>query len=280
MLVPMSAILGHARAEGYGVGAFDVPNLETATAVLEAAQQLNSPVIIAVPPSVLAFQHFEVFVHGIRMLADPLDVPVAIILDHGQSYEICMRAIKAGMTAVMFDGSKLPFEENVRITKEIVKVAHSLNVSVEAEVGHVGSGDMTPEQIANLLTDPEKAAQFVEQTGVDCLAVAVGTIHGHYRGEPQIRFELIEKIATLTQIPLVLHGGSSTGEQNLRKAIECGINKINVFSDMSAEAVDRMKSLLSSNARPRINDVLLSARDGFGKVSGYYMKLFGSNGKG
>lgn len=279
MLVPMNVILEHARVNRYGVGSFDVPNLETATAVLEAAQEHQSPVIIAIPGSVIGLQQFEVFVSAIRMLAEPMDIPVAMVLDHGRDYDYCVRSIRAGTTAVMFDGSDLPFEENMRITKDIVKVAHALGVSVEAEVGHVGSDDLTPEEIAKSLTEPDKAVEFVKETGVDCLAVAVGTIHGHYKGEPHIHFDLIKEIADKTGVPLVLHGGSSTGEENLQKSIEHGICKINIYSDMSKHAIDGVQSLLSANPRARMNDVLLTISNSFGTVAGNYMKMFGSAGK-
>ncbi|GCL74285.1 class II fructose-bisphosphate aldolase [Paenibacillus naphthalenovorans] len=279
MLVPMKEILTHAVQNHYAVGSFDVPNLETATAVLEAAQENVSPVVIAVPETFFPFQQFEVFVKAIRLLAEPLDIPVALILDHGRSYDSCMRAIHAGMTTVMFDGSDLPYDENLAITKEIVKVAHSLGITVEAEVGHVARNGLTSEEISKLLTNPAQAAEFVNETQVDCLAVAVGTIHGKYKGEPKIHFDLLEQIQRATQIPLVLHGGSSTGEENLQRAISFGIRKINIYTDMAVAAKESVVSLLEQNdPKTRINDILIATKQSFGQVAGYYMRLFGSAG--
>jgi fructose-bisphosphate aldolase, class II len=280
MLVPMSVLLEHAKEEKYAVGSFDVPNLETATAVLEAAQENRSPVIVAVPESFFPFQQFEVFVSAIRALAEPLDIPVALILDHGRSFNSCMRAIKAGMTTVMFDGSSLPFDENMAITKDVVKAAHAVGITVEAEVGHVAPNGLSAEEIAKTLTAPDKAAEFVRETGVDCLAVAVGTIHGKYKGEPRIRFDLLKQIRDLTNIPLVLHGGSSTGEENLLKAISLGICKINIYTDMAVQAKESVRSLLEEDdPKTRINDLLLATKKSFGEVAGSYMRLFGSAGK-
>jgi fructose-bisphosphate aldolase class II len=280
MLVPMSVLMEHAKEEKYAVGSFDVPNLETATAVLEAAQENRSPVIVAVPESFFPFQQFEVFVSAIRALAEPLDIPVALILDHGRSFNSCMRAIKAGMTTVMFDGSSLPFDENMAITKDVVKAAHAVGITVEAEVGHVAPNGLSAEEIAKTLTAPDKAAEFVRETGVDCLAVAVGTIHGKYKGEPRIRFDLLKQIRDLTNIPLVLHGGSSTGEENLLKAISLGICKINIYTDMAVQAKESVRSLLEEDdPKTRINDLLLATKKSFGEVAGSYMRLFGSAGK-
>lgn len=279
MLVPMIHLLQHAKKEKYAVGSFDVHNLEMAIGVIQAAQEAESPVIVAVPEGNFAIQNFEIFIGAIRKMAEQVDIPIALILDHGRSYESCMRAIKAGMTTVMFDGSDLPFEENLSITRDIVKAAHALGITVEAEVGHVAAPGLSAEEIAKMLTDPAKAQEFVQRTNVDCLAVAVGTIHGKYKGEPNIRFDLLEEIRERTSIPLVLHGGSSTGEENLQRAIQLGITKINIYTDMAVAAKEHIHSLLQNDPNTRINDLLIATRQSFAQVAGFYMKMFGSAGK-
>lgn len=279
MLVPMIDLLKHADAEKYAVGSFDVHNLEMAIGVLEAAQKHDSPVIVAIPEANFKIQQFEVFVNAIRELAEPLDIPVALLLDHGRSYESCVRAIKAGMTTVMYDGSDLPFEENVATTEALVKVAKPLGITVEAEVGHVAKPGLSADEIAKMVTQPSKAVEFVERTGVDCLAVAIGTIHGKYKGEPRIRFDLLEEIRGLVQIPLVLHGGSSTGVENIQRAIQSGISKVNIYTDMADAARDNIFKTLQKDPSTRINDLLIATKESFAEVSGYYMQMFGSAGQ-
>jgi fructose-bisphosphate aldolase class II len=279
MLVPMKDLMLHAKEARYAVGSYDVPNLETAASVLQAAVDHESPVIIAFPEGFFTQQNVEVMVQAIRSLADPLDIPVALILDHGRSYNSCIRAIKAGMTTVMFDGSELPFDENMAITKAVVQAAHAVGVTVEAEVGHVAQPGASADLVAKALTDPQKALEFVQTTGIDCLAVAVGTIHGKYKGEPKIYFELLDELSKLINIPLVLHGGSSTGEENLQKAISLGICKINIYTDMSNAAKQNIIDLLAKDdPKTRINDIFIAAKKGFGDMAGHYMKVFGSAG--
>ncbi len=279
MLVPMGELLRDALQRKYAVGAFDVPNLETAEGVLEAAVENDSPVIMAVPEVFLKGIRFETLIGDFREEAIPLKVPVALILDHGRSYESCVRAIQAGMTSVMFDGSSLPYEENVRITKEIAKAAHAVGITVEAEIGHVGQG-AEYEKTEGALTKPEEALRFVQETGVDALAVAVGTAHGQYKGEPKIHYDLLSAIFDTVKLPLVLHGGSFTGDERLKKSIEYGVAKVNIYTDMSTEAKKRIKKALDERwDKTRMNNLVLEARLAFKDVSAHYMQLFGSAGK-
>lgn len=283
MLFPMGPLLKHAHAHRYALGAFDVPNMETAAAVLEAAAEARAPVIIAIPETFFNFNPFEVLVASIRQMAEPLEIPVALILDHGRSFESCMRAIRAGMTSVMIDTSTLPLDENIKATREVVRAAHAVGVTVEAEVGHVGRGaDFTVnvDDIQRTLTVPEEALEFVQATQVDCLAVAVGTAHGHYRGTPTIYFDRLERINSLLGIPLVLHGGSSTGDERLARSIQYGIAKVNIYTDMAYRAKDLVEQLLAAkDPGHRVNDVLRVARQGFKEVSSHYIKLFGGQGQ-
>ncbi len=282
MLVPMTEILAKAREGSYGIGSFDIVNMETCGVVLETALELRSPVIIAVPERFGELCGFENLVKAITYLAATLPIPVASILDHGRDYDSCLRAIRAGMTTVMMDGSRLPFDENVAVTREVVKAAHAAGVSVEGEVGHVGRGKHSAEEAEDkgAYTTPEEAAEFVRLTGVDALAVSVGTAHGVYTGEPHIDFELLRAIDAVAGVPLVLHGGSSTGDERLARSVREGVRKINIFTDMSIKGVQNARAVLEKEGEATSALTLLTAvREGFREVSAHYMHLFGSVGK-
>ena len=284
MLVPMSDLLRRAQKGRYAVGSFDVPNLETAHAVLSAAVALRSPVILAIPETFFALTSFEPLVASMNALATTLDIPVATILDHGKSFESVVRAIRAGMTSVMFDGSALSLEENIRQMKEIARLAHAVGVSVEGEVGIVGRGEAyheRPELVSQGLTDPQDALRFARETGVDALAVAVGTVHGHYTREPTIHYDLLDRIASLTGLPLVLHGGSSTGDARLSESTQHGICKVNIYTDMSTAAMARLRDTFGSDKHQsmRVNDVLGEVKIAFQETSAHYMRVFGSAGQ-
>ena len=283
MLYPMREMLERAKQERYAVGAFDVLNMETCLGVLESAVAMRSPVIIAIPEAFGQYCGLDNLVAACRHMAGPLDIPVAIILDHGQSYDSCIRAIKAGMTTVMFDGSKLPLSENMAITREVVRAARAVGISVEAEVGHVGSGQASAEAGSGdhtKLTDPAEAVEFVQATGVDALAVAVGTAHGIYAGTPRIEYELLRTLAREVPVPLVLHGGSSTGDERLAQAVADGICKVNIFTDMSVKAVDDIRAMVNGpKGKAWMGSLAGQAKASFAEVSGHYMKLFGSAGR-
>jgi ketose-bisphosphate aldolase len=283
MLVPMKEMLEKAKRERYAIGAFDVLNLETCKGVLDAAVELRSPVIVAVPEAFGDICGLDALIGSFKILAAPLDIPVAIILDHGPSYESCIRAIRAGMTTVMFDGSRLSMAENIAITREVVKAARAVGVTVEAEVGHVGSGMASAESADGdhtKFTDPAEAVEFVKATGVDALAVAVGTAHGLYAGTPKIEYELLKTLSKEVPVPLVLHGGSSTGDERLAQAVADGIQKINIFTDMSVKAVADIKASMDDpKGRVWMGSIAGQALASFKEVSAHYMKLFGSVGK-
>lgn len=276
MLVPMGELLQEGLRAGYAVGSFDACNLEGAEAILEAAVENSSPVILAIAESFFADVRFESLVGAVREEAAPLRVPVAILLDHGLGFESSIRALRAGVTSVMFDGSALPYDENVRITRDVVAAAHAVGVTAEAEIGHVGQGTEY-ERDARNLTTAEEAALFAAETGVDALAVAVGTAHGHYRGEPAIDYERLAAIAGAVRLPLVLHGGSSTGDERLKRSIQYGVAKVNIYTDMTAEAIRRIKRLLDEKPDTvRLNPIVQETRAAFRDVAGHYMRLFGS----
>ena len=237
MLVNNNEMLKEAKKNKSVVYQFNINNLEWTRFILEKCNELKVPVILGVSEGATKYMGgYNVVVYLVRALISDLniDIPVSIHLDHGSSFESCKKAIDAGFTSVMIDASKYELEENIRITKDVVAYAHRFNASVEAEIGHVGGiEDGVSSNI--LLADYDECVHFVKATGIDSLAPAIGTVHGIYKGELNIDYELISKLSKGLDVPLVMHGGSSLDDAILLKSIECGINKINVNSDLQAE---------------------------------------------
>jgi fructose-bisphosphate aldolase class II len=231
----MKEIVDKAYAGKYGVPAVSGGNESMLRACIEAAEETNSPVIIISGNRGTYDPMFYGFMT--RHIANSASVPVALCLDHSPSFEDAMLGIRAGYSAVMVDRSMLPYEENVKQVKEIVRIAHSVGVTVEAELGHVGQGNNYAVDGNTALTDPKQALQYIEEAGVDCLAVAIGTAHGAYVGVPKLRFELLAEIDKACKIPLVLHGGSGSGDENIHKACSMGISKVNIVNDLMQAAV-------------------------------------------
>lgn len=277
MLVTMKEILDRAKTGKYGVTAPNVQSEDTVRAVIEVAEKYNAPMII----DVNTFIHPDLpwFIGMIRDLASKASVPIAINLDHGKTYEDIILGIRSGYTSIMVDRSNLPYEENVAQTKEVVKMCKVLGISVEAELGHVGQGQNYDYDGVNNLTDPQEAARFIEETGVDCLAVAVGTAHGRYKGKPHIDFERLEKIAEACKdTPLVLHGGSGTGDENLSKAIRCGIQKVNLATELIVAGKEELEKFIKD---PNFDKwkLIPSFKKGYMDRLGHYVELFGQKGK-
>ena len=273
MLVSAKDMLDKARREKYAVGQFNINNLEWTKAILLTTQESNSPVILGVSEGAGKYMcGYKTIVGMVNGMLEELNitVPVALHLDHG-SYEGCYKAMEAGFSSVMFDGSHYPIEENVAKTKEIVAYAHERNVTVEAEIGHVGEGDSYHVEGNTMLTTPEEAKKFVEQTGVDSLAVSIGTAHGEYKGIPHLNFERLQEIATEVSIPLVLHGGSGSGDENLSKAVELGIAKVNICTDLLNAARDNTKD---GYAERSYYDSVTLAKDGFKDCLKHYYEVF------
>lgn len=276
MLISAKEILTKARREGYGVPALAVNNEHNLRAAIEAADEKNSPVIL-----LCMYKGSPDFVQFGRMAAEiagKTSVPVATILDHGADFNEAVWAVKAGLTDIMIDKSTLPYEENAAQVKEVVKMAHAVGMGVEAELGHVGSGENYAQDGHTAFTVPEEAVRYVEETGVDLLAVAVGTAHGVYKGTPELQFELLKELREKLSVPLVLHGGSGTGEENIAKACRLGITKVNLANDMyraSAEALAAED--LSGNAVYNLYG-FLAAR--YKKAAKHYMDVTDSAGKG
>jgi len=304
MLVTGLEILKKARAEGYGVGAFNVNNMEFLQAVLEAAEEQKSPVILALSEGAMKYGGRALTLMAVE-LAKEARVPVAVHLDHGSSYESVLRALRAGFTSVMIDKSHEDFETNVGETKRVVEAAHALGVTVEAELGRLAGIEehVAVDEKDALLTNPEEARLFMERTGADYLAVAIGTSHGAYKGKgrPFIDHPRLERIAKLVPAPLVLHGASavppelverfraSGGEigeaagihpEDIRKAISLGIAKINTDTDLRLAFTALIRETLNKNPKefdPR--KYLGPAREAVKEVVKSRMELFGSLGR-
>ena len=247
MLVNMNQVLQYAEDRRCCIGAFDTPNLEILMAVLGAAEKRNEPVIIQHAQLHECETSIDVIGPIMVRMAKDAQVPVCVMLDHGEDIEYVKRALDIGFSAVMYDGSSLSYEENVRMTKEVVALAKAAGADVEAEIGivtgHEGR-EFGLKEVSEAYTDPDLAARYVKDTGIDALAASVGTVHGFYTTKPNLDFERIVKIRELTGIPLVMHGGSGISVEDTQKAIRCGIRKINYFSYMSNAGVKAVKELL------------------------------------
>jgi len=247
MLIPTKEILLAAQREKKAVAAFNVFNLETVQAAVQAAEEENRPVIIALGERYLPTVDLEGFAAMAIAIARKAAIPVALHLDHAYEKESIVRAIRCGFTSVMYDGSKYELGENIARTKDIAELAHMAGVSVEAEIGSVSRGAFSDEEEGDgRLTDPADAKRFVEETGVDFLAAAIGTVHGMYTGEPKIDLELLREIEAAVRIPLVLHGGSGTPDAIIAQAVESGICKVNVNTEVSLAAVSHLIRFASS----------------------------------
>jgi fructose-bisphosphate aldolase class II len=277
MIATAAGLLRTAQSGCYGVGAFAVVNLETGSAVLEAAQATGSPVILLVGEESTCVLPYTLWIDALKEMAIDALVPVAIALDHGTSVEECLDAIGAGVTGVMFDGSGLPLDENIALTREVTRKAHAEGVSVEGEIGYVPG--CAPDELENLqdcLSDPGEAARFVEMTGVDVLAIAIGTVHGLPLEAPCIDFERLSEIRQQVGVPLAVHGVSGTSRDDLMRCVRLGVQKFNVYSDMVHEAANRVQASLEGG--DDIVEWLRAASGGFRDVAKDYMNLIGSAG--
>jgi len=278
-LVSMNEFLPKAKANKYAVGQFNMNNLEFAQAITEAAMDLNSPFIFGVSEGALKYMGIEFTVALAEAAAKKSGLPIALHLDHGSSFDVAMKCIRAGFSSVMFDGSHHSYEENIRLTKEIVKAAHAMGVSVEGELGTIGGteDDISVDEANASLAKPAEAIRFYEETGVDALAIAVGTAHGMYAGEPNIHFDIIEEVSNAIPAPLVLHGGSGVPDEMIKKAIQAGAAKINVNTENQVAATQAIRDVLNKDAKvydPR--KYLTPARSAMIEVVKAKIELFGS----
>lgn len=243
MLVNMNEVLKPAQKGKYAVGLFNAVNLELARGIIAAAEQTRSPVIMGTAEVLLPYGPLDEVSYYLIPMAKKANVPVVVHLDHGLRKETCIKALELGFTSIMYDCSTDSYEENVRKVKEMADIAHSYGATIEGELGHVGDNEGSAEGSSHLTdpsafyTDPRQAKDFVEKTGVDALAIAVGTAHGAYKLPPKLDFERIQTIRKTIDVPLVLHGGSGLTDADFKKAIEKGISKINIFTDINIAAV-------------------------------------------
>jgi len=304
MLVTNKDLLLAAKREAYAVGAFNIQNLESFLAVVEAAAEEKSPVIVAVTPGAIKYAGLNYLAELVRIAAESSPVPMSLHLDHGEDIETVSKCLEVGFTSVMIDGSHLKFEENVALTKRVVDLAHHKGVSVEGELGRLaGVEEKTVEEREAVLTDPEDAEKFVRLTGVDALAVSIGTSHGAYKfkGEPKLDFERLKLIRERVDVPLVLHGASSVPawiiekaakygaqlagakgipEEHIKKAISLGITKINIDTDLRLAFTATVREVLTTSPKefdPR--KILGPAKEAMKEVVKGKMRLFGSAGK-
>lgn len=282
MLVSMKAILDDANKKYYGVMAMNSINIEMARAGIMAAEEEHSPIIIQFGPGQMKnHAHAEEMLPVVKELAARVHIPVALNLDHGADFYVITDCINRGFTNVMFDGSSLPFEENVKRTAIISALAHGMGCSVEGELGHVGQAVNSDDTDVDLYTNPDQALEFVEKTNVDALAVAVGTAHGAYpKGKiPKLDFERLHQLKETLKMPLVLHGGSGSGEENLKKAVAFGINKINVCTDAFDAGKKAMMEALSKDPNLDYMHLCMAAEAGVKQFVKDYMKVIGSSGR-
>ena len=304
-LVTGDEILNKADFGTYAVGAFNINNMEILQAIIEAAEAERSPVIIAVSEGAIEYAGIDYIFSMVKTAADSTDIPVALHLDHGKNFKVILSCIRHGFTSLMIDASKMPLEENIAETKRVVELAHPLEISVEAELGRLQGveDNVSVSERDAILINPEEAKRFVEETGVDSLAPAIGTSHGafKFKGKAELDFERLRRTKQLTKIPLVLHGASSVPEEILEratrygakipgakgvpateivKAIECGINKVNIDTDIRLTLTAAIREVLSESPEqfdPR--KILGPARDSMCEVVRAKMKLLGSSGK-
>ncbi|MGQ9478263.1 MAG: class II fructose-bisphosphate aldolase [Candidatus Bipolaricaulia bacterium] len=281
-LVTSKELFAQAQKERFAIGAFNANNMEQVQAIVEVAQEEHAPVILQVSQGAIRYAGLEYAAGLVKLAAASVDVPVVLHLDHGTSFEQNIQCLRAGFTSLMFDGSALPYEENVAITKRICEIAHAVGIPVEAELGRVlqAKDGATPEEVMAAMTDPEQARDFIEKTGADSLAVAVGSVHAMRAQEAELDLERIEAIRERTGVPLVLHGSSGVKEESIRGAIARGICKINVATYLNQAFVQGLREGLAKDpdeVDPR--KFLTLAKQYLKEAVREKIRLFGSAGR-
>ena len=284
--VTTKKMLKEAQKGRYAIGAFNANNMEIVQAIVETAEEEKAPVILQASQGAIKYAGLESIVAMVKVMAEKVNVPVALHLDHGTDYYQNIKCLRAGFTSLMYDGSKLPFDENVEMTKKVVEMAHACDIPVEAELGQIGKmGDSDEpgvafEKVKESMAVPEEAAKFVELTEIDFLAAAVGTIHGCRAPIAKLDIPRIEKIRELTDVPLVLHGASGANDEEVRKGITAGICKINIDTRIRLYFVKKMREVLEKNPEeidPR--KILGPAKEAAKEIIRDRMRVFGCSGK-
>lgn len=279
MLVNMNEVLLPAREGRYAVGLFNAVNLELARGILAAAQRTGSPVIMGTAEVLFPYGPLEEVSYYLIPMAKKAGVPVVIHLDHGLKKETCLKALDLGFTSIMYDCSTDDYDTNVEKVREMAEIAHSRGATIEGELGHVGDNtDAAEADPSFFYTDPGQARDFVEKTGVDALAVAVGTAHGAYKLPPKLDFDRIRAIKEQAKVPLVLHGGSGLTDEDFRQAIRAGISKINIFTDINVAAVRGARQHFVSDDKG-LTELIPAAVEAVERETAKKMELFGSCGR-
>ena len=277
MLVNFNKMLKDAQTGGYAVGLFNTIDLDCAQAVLEAAEELRSPVIIGTAEVLRPYGELDVLAPSLKAMAEKVSVPVALNYDHGLTFQGCMDALKLGFTSIMFDGSLGTFQENMELTAEMVRIAHAMGASVEGEIGHVGDVIKGEGNDADAYTTPAQAMEYIEKTGVDALAVAIGTAHGTYVTKPKLDVERLKQIRAAVDTPLVLHGGSGLTDEDFRNTIAGGITKINIYTDVVVAGKEALQKAFADGLC--LADARTVKVAGIKEAVKAKMTLFGSVGK-
>lgn len=278
----LAEILQPCLRQNWAVGAYDTCNLEITQAIVEAAAADEAPAIIMIYPNHFPQAGWPTLTGIIATEVERAQIPAALVLDHAKTLDQITYALELGFSGVMIDASLEPLEQNIALTREAVELAHARGVSVEAELGHVGVGSevISPDQQQANLTRPEDASLFVKETGVDALAVSIGTLHGLYRGKPKLDFERLAQLRAACQVPLVLHGGSDTPDQDIRRAIETGIDKVNIWTDVRIPYLRSIKEKLAGPIEKiEVPEVVAAARKAAFDVIRQKNRLLGSTGK-
>ena len=280
MLVSMNDLLLPAKENGYGVGFFNAVNMEMARAVIETAEELHSPVMVGTAEILLPAMELEHVAQYLIPMAKKASVPVCVHYDHGLTFERCMEALRLGFTSIMYDCSTADYKENIAKVAEMVKICHAMGVTVEGELGHVGDNDGEGKLVnpSDYYTDPDLAADYVKNTGIDSLAVAVGNAHGDYKFTPKLDFERIRIIAEKTALPLVLHGGSGLSDDDFRIAIQNGIHNVNIFTDIDKAGKAGIEKGISAGAKTMM-ELMPYELEAMKAVVAEKLRLFGSVGK-
>lgn len=281
-LVAGKDLLDKAERGNFAIGAFNCNNMEIIQAIIAAAEAENSPVIIQASQGAIKYAGLDYIVGLVSTAARNTRIPVCLHLDHGTDFRQVVQCIAKGFSSVMFDGSKLPLEENIAITRKIVEIASAVGVSTEAEIGKIAGteDEVNVHEKEAMLTDPADVKYFVEKTGVDSLAVAIGTAHGQYKSEPKLDFDRLAKIRSLVDIPIVMHGSSGVPEADVKKAISLGIRKVNIDTNIREAFVKGVKEVLTKNPQeidPR--KILGPAKEAMTEIVREKIRIFGSNGK-
>jgi ketose-bisphosphate aldolases len=280
-LVTSNELLRNAQNKGYAVGAFNVENMEMVMAVLAAAEEMQSPVIMQTTPSTVKYAGLDYYLAIVKAAAMRTTVPVVLHLDHGNSFELAMKAYRTGYTSIMIDGSKLSFEENIALTEVVTRACHSGGIPIEGELGKVGGKeDDLENEDDNPYTNPQEVKEFVQRTKVDSLAVGIGTAHGVYKGTPNVNVNCLSEIHAVVDIPLVLHGTSGVPDEQVQECIKRGICKVNYATDLRIAYTKGVKAYMEANAEEI--DPKKYSTAGMEEVKKYVMqkmKVIGSAGK-